>query len=403
MKVLLVNKFFYPKGGAECVFFDTASVLRDKGHKVSFFSMAHPRNLDSEYAKYFVPNVDYERVGFKDIMFSSARILYSFQARRKIGEIIAAEKPDIAHLHNIYHQISPSILHTLKKNNIPIVMTLHDYKLVCGSYLLLAAGKICEACKGGKYYCCFLKKCEKDSRLKSFLDTLEMYLHHKILHIYKLVDVFISPSKFLKLKIEEMGFRGKIIVLPNFINLNDYQPVYGYQEKSIIYVGRLSGEKGIISLARAVKGLGVKLKIIGEGYLDKILRQIVEDEKLKNVELLGYRSGEDLKEEIKKSMFLVLPSEWYENSPRVILEAFALGKPILGAKIGGVSELIKNNETGLTFESGNVKDLRLKISFLIDNPNLIIEMGRNARQLVEREFNQEIYYQKLQEAYAQLN
>jgi len=399
MKILMANKYFYLKGGAECVFLDSAKLLSNKGHKTLFFSMHHLKNLYSAYEKYFVLNVDYEKSGIKNKIDSSIKLLYSLEAKRKAEELIKEEKPDIAHLQNIYHQISPSIIHALKKFHIPIVMTLHDYKMACASYQMLANGRICEACKDRKYYNCFLKKCVKDSKTKSLLNTIEMYLHHKIFHIYDLVDVFISPSMFLKNKVEEMGFKGKIIYLPNFVNLEDYRPQYDWQENSIVYFGRLSKEKGLFTLIEAMKGLNTKLKIIGEGPIKEGLELRVRSLELKNIEFLGYKAGDELKDEIRKSMFVILPSEWYENNPRSIIEGFALGKPAIGARIGGIPELVKDNETGLTFEPWNADDLKRRILQLIENPSEISRMGKNARKMVNEELNPDIHYEKLMEIY----
>lgn len=395
MKILLVNKFFYPKGGGEYNLFRSSDVLKKKGHEVMYFSMQHPRNIKTEYEKYFISNVDYEKSGFLNEIKCSLRLLYSFEAKKNIDKLLRHERPDIAHFHNIYHQISPSIIHSLKKYKVPIVMTLHDYKIVCAAYVLLSGGKICEACKNGKYYNCLLKKCVKDSRLKSTLNTCEMYLHHKILHIYNLIDVFISPSIFLKNKVEEMGFHGKIMHLPTFVNLKEYEQQYHWQENSIVCFGRVSKEKGLFTLIEAMKGLNIKLKIIGEGSVKESLVSKVKSLELKNIDFLGYITVEELKDEIRKSMFVVVPSEWYENNPSSIIEGFALGKPAIGARIGGIPELIKENETGLTFESGNSEDLKAKILLLSKNSAEIERMGQNARKKVEEEFNTDIYYEKL--------
>ena len=234
-----------------------------------------------------------------------------------------------------------------------------------------------------------------------------MYLHHKILRIYDLVDVFISPSRFLKDKLQAMGFKGRIEVLSNFINPADFVPKYEAVEQSICYVGRLSKEKGVATLIEAVKGLDVTLKIIGDGPLRENLElgswsseeKSSNSELQTNIQFLGYKTGDELKDKIKKSMFLVIPSENYENNPRSVIEAFALGKPVVGARIGGIPELIKDHETGLTFEPGNVEDLREKIDYMVNHPDKVIEMGRNARRFVEKELNAEKHYERLMEVY----
>jgi len=361
--------------------------------------MKSSHNLSSKYENYFVSSVDYKKTGFKNRVNISFKLLYSFEAKRKMRQLLIDEKPDIAHLHNIHHQISPSILPVLKEFKIPVIMTLHDYKMCCASYLMIANGSICEACKNGKYYQCLLKKCVKDSRSKSLLNTMEMYLHHNILKIYDLVDIFISPSKFQKAKLEEMGFNKKIIHLSNFVKIEDFVPIYNWEGRSISYFGRLSEEKGIGTLINAVKGLDVKLKLFGDGPIKNDFLSRIKNERLANIDLLGYKTGEELKKEIKKSMFFVIPSECYENNPRSVIESFALGKPVVGSRIGGIPELVKDNETGLTFEPGNSEDLRKKIEYLVNNPNKVIEMGKNARAFAERELNAEIHHNKLMKIY----
>jgi glycosyltransferase involved in cell wall biosynthesis len=290
----------------------------------------------------------------------------------------------------------------LKKFHIPVVMTLRDYKLVCASYNMLVQGKACEACKDGKYYHCFLKGCVKGSKAKSLLNTIEMYLHHKILSIYDIVDIFISPSRFLKTKMGEMGAKGKFVYLPNFVRVDEFQPQYTWNENSIVYFGRLSEEKGLLTLVKAMKDIPeISLKIIGEGPLREHLESGIVKNGIGNIRFLGYKSGEELNAEIRNSMFVVLPSEWYENNPRAIIEGFALGKPAVGSRIGGIPELVRDDETGFTFQAGDPEDLKKKILLLAKNPEKILLMGKRARSFVEQELNPEKHYEKLMEIYKQ--
>lgn len=418
VKILLANKYFYIKGGAENSFFVTANLLKRHGHEINFFSVADPRNIPSEDARCFISGVEYDHPNIFQAAKSAGRLLYSWEARRNLDCLIQDRKPDLAHLNNIYHQISPSILHSLKQKRIPTVMSLRDYKVVCASYSMIASGKICEACKNGRHYQCFLKKCVKNSRIKSLLNVIEMYLHHSILHLYDLVDVYISPSRFLKTKVEEMGFKGKVVYIPNFVEPSDFKPAYAWKEKSICFIGRLSKEKGVATLIEAVKGLDVTLKVIGEGPLRKELEEGARrmeqgtrsGEQLQakrspnsdlptNIRFLGYLSGDALKEEIRNSMFTVIPSEWYENNPRSVIESFALGKPVIGARIGGIPELVQDGQTGWTYEPFNVSDLRDQIIKLVNDPVAIGQMGKHARQFVESELNPEVHYQKLMKVY----
>jgi glycosyltransferase involved in cell wall biosynthesis len=403
MKILLINKFLFPKAGAELSTFATAKLLKSKGHEVMLWGMDHPSNIELPHKEYFASNVDFNTShNFKDNIRIGLNLLYSFEAKDKIKRLISMERPDVVHLNNFAHQISPSILHVFSGFKIPTVMTMRDYKLICPSYAMFFDNKPCEKCRGGRYHQCFVNKCTKNSRLKSLLNSFEMYLHHDILKIYDLIDLYVSPSMFLKNKCEEMGFKKKIVHLPNFVNMEEFSPRYDWSDDSIVYFGRISEEKGLKTLVKAVKGFpGVTLKLIGDGPFKNALDREIKDSDIKNVRFLGAMSGERLKDEIRKSMFVVVPSEWYENNPRSAIEGFALGKSVLGAKIGGIPELVRDNETGMTFESGNAPDLIQKIKYFIDNPDKVLAMGKNSRAFAEKELNSDRHYAGLMEIYKQ--
>lgn len=396
MKVLLVNKFLYNKGGAAICTLNTGELLLSNGHKVIYWGMTHPLNPQYLYKDYFVSYVDLNNPGdIKEKIRITSNLFYSSEAKKKIKKLINIEKPDIVHLNNFAHQISPSILDVFKKFDIPVVMTMHDYKLVCPSYTMLSDGKPCERCRGGRFYWCFLKKCTKNSRLKSLTNTIEMYLHHKILHIYDSIDVFISPSLFLKKKLEDMGFNRKIIHLPNFVEDKGATLPHKTKVNTVLYFGRLSSEKGIKTLIKAVRGMDVKLRILGTGSYEDILKQYIKTERIRNVFFLGYKTGNELTVEIRNALVVVVPSEWYENNPRSVLEAFSLSTPVVGARIGGIPELVKNGQNGLTFEEANSVDLREKLQYVLDNPDRLVDMGKNARRFVEEKFNPEKHYNDL--------
>ena len=400
-KILLVNKFLFPKGGDAISTLTTGKILTAKGHNVIYWGMDHPNNTGYSHQDLFVPWVDYDSPGG---MFEKARsamnILYSFEGKNKISDLLEKIKPDIAHLNNFAHQISPSILDAIKMHNIPTVMTMHDYKMVCPAYSLLVNGRPCEKCKSGHFYQCALNRCTKGSLFKSLVNVVEMYLHHKILRIYDMINIYISPSLFLKHKVKEMGMKGEVVHLPNCVDIELFQPAYEWQDNSIVCLGRLSHEKGLQTLIDAMKDIkNVRLKIIGDGPLKECLQKKVLSEKITNVDFLGYRIGHDLHEEIRRSMFLAIPSECYENNPLSVIEGFALGKPSIGARIGGIPELVRDWETGLTFTSGDVDDLKDKIQLMLDNPDKIIEMGQNARRYVEQELNSEVHYRQLMDIY----
>jgi glycosyltransferase involved in cell wall biosynthesis len=402
MRVLMINKYLFPKGGDAICTLETGRLLEKKGHEVRFWGMDDPRNPDLPLKKLFVRNVDYHQPGgVISRLKMAANLLYSFEAKRKLESVLQTEKPDVVHLHNYAHQISPSILHTIHRHGIPAVATMHDAKLVCTSYLLRCGGRVCDACRLGKYFQCVVKRCVKSSWPKSLLGAAEMYLHHDVLGIYDIIATHIAPSLFMKKKVEEMGFRGDIVHLPNFIDTAAYRSQVGPPLRSIVYVGRLSEEKGLFTLLDAAGHIGdVAVKIIGEGPLMPALRRRVADGGLQHVSFLGYRTGEDLLREIASNAVVVLPSECHENNPRAVLEAFALGKPVIGSRLGGIPELVVDGVTGLTFTAGDAADLSLKINSLIDSPAAVIRWGRNARNLVEEKFNAEVYYQGLLRVYA---
>ncbi|ABW67608.1 glycosyltransferase family 4 protein [Desulfosudis oleivorans] len=401
MKVLLVNKFLFAKGGDAISTLDTGRILEAHGHEVVFWGMDHPDNPPWPFADLFVSHVNYENAGGPGGKARTAmNILYSFEAREKMAALLEKTKPDLVHLNNFAHQLGPSVLDVIKKHGIPTVMTMHDYKMVCPVYTMLCNGRVCEKCKNGRFYHCGLNRCTKGSLFKSMVNVAEMYLHHRMLHIYDKIDLYISPSRFLKNKVEEMGLKGEVAYLPNCVDVSGFVPCFEWREKSIVYVGRLSHEKGVETLIDAVKNIhGVRLKIIGDGPLKANLEEKVKNENIGNVVFLGYRTGQNLHNEIRNSMFLAIPSEWYENSPRVVIEAFALGKPVVGARIGGIPELVQDWETGLTFTSGDVDDLRKKINLMLNSNTRISQLGKNGRAFVVQQAEPTVYYRRLLECY----
>jgi glycosyltransferase involved in cell wall biosynthesis len=267
--------------------------------------------------------------------------------------------------------------------------------MVCPVYTMLARDGICERCGNGRFHQCLLKQCAKGSFFRSLVSTVEMYLHRQLLHTDRIVDLFISPSQFLRDKLVEMGFRGTIRHLPNSIDVSRYSPAYTSDEKSIVYFGRLSAEKGLLTLIDAVDGLPLTCKIIGEGPLRYTLEEQTRQRGIKNLLFLGYMDHEDLRRELSGSMFVVAPSEWYENNPLSVIEAFACGKPVVGARIGGIPELVEHQRSGLLFSPGDVDGLREALMQLLANPDRISDYGRNARARVEEYFSRKRYAEGL--------
>lgn len=402
MKILQVNSFYYNRGGDCTHMFAVTKLLEAYGHTIIPFAMNYPLNFRSDYSKYWSSYIDYREIiksrNLKNAIKVISRSIYSFEAKRCIAQLLDDERPDLVHIHNIMHHITPSILGEIKKKKIPIVWTLHDYTIVCpNSSFLTEKGEVCEACKKRKFFMATVKRCKKNSLAASFVAMLENYMH-RFMNIYRHVDRFIAPSEFLHQKFIEYGMGEKVVTLNNFVNVNSVRPNYS-NDGYCMYIGRLNHIKGVDTLIEAMKKTyEIRLKVVGDGVLLKGFRS----EKVPYVVFEEFKVGKELKNLITNAMFIIVPSEWYENFPYSILEAFVSGKPVIGSRIGGIPELVKDNETGLTFEPGNTEDLRSKIEYLVNNPDKIVEMGKNARKFVERELNAEKYYQRLMEIYEQV-
>ncbi len=409
MKILMIDKFYFVKGGVERYLFELKKLLEKRGHEVIPFSMLHPDNQPTPYSSYFVDHMDFESPDLQKNKWkqlkTALRILYSFHAKKKLGKLIKETKPDIAHLHMIDHQLSPSILHTLKKYKIPSIQTVHQYKLVCPNYRFYIdhRGEICERCLSGNYFHAALNRCHKKSLKASMLLTMEAFLH-KFLGIYKNISRFHVPSQFIGKKIVEGGIPAEKIV-HHFLTLNmDEYPFQDKSEDYFLYYGRLSGEKGLMTLLKAMRRVktGLKLFLVGDGPVREALERFARNHKLETVQFIGYKSGRELKKILAGARFVVVPSEWYENSPFVIYEPFCMGKPVIGASIGGIPEFIRHEKTGLLFEPGDADKLAEYIDLFASNPELCRKYGQNARAFAEENFRPEDHCEWLVKEYEQL-
>ncbi len=385
MRILQVNKFHYIRGGADKYYLDISKQLSEAGHKVANFSMNHPKNIASEYQKYFVSRISFnEKQSFLQKIKLPGRVIYSLEAKKKFKKLVKDFEPEIIHIHNIYHHLSPSILSVARKKKIPVVMHLHDYKLVCPNHTLFVGGKNCRECKPNRYLNCVKKRCLKDSFFASFLVAIEMYIHHTVLKIYKKnISLYITPSNYMKKVCLDFAWDGsKIAVLynpysnelleSNNINSNN-------SEKYILYFGRLGKEKGIDTLINALPATSYSLKVAGGGEEEAELKQKAKSIGA-NVEFLGHKSKSELSALINNAKAIVMPSIWQENMPLSLLEAMSMSKVVIASNIGGYPEIIEHGVNGMLFEPGNFRDLASKINSL-EKTNLE-EMGRVAKQRV---------------------
>lgn len=363
VKILLINKYHFLKGGAERAYFDMARMLEARGHTVAFFSMRHPQNKSTPWERYFIENIEYheeEQEGVRSAwkrLRLAGKILFNFDAKRKLESLLVDFQPDIAHLHNIYHQLSPSLLQALKKHRVPVVMTLHDYKLVSPNYNLFVRGKIWEHTSGVR---CVFDRCVKDSLVKSGVCAAEKWLHG-LWRIYDQVDRFIAPSRFLKEKYHELGFRRNIFFLPNpLLPLASRASPIAPEPRTFLFFGRLSSEKGVDTALEALARLGpeTRLWIAGAGPERLALEALGCTLKLgERVHFFGALEKEALEELKGRAWAVLMPSRWYENLPYALTESLQSGCLVIASDLGGITERIQHGENGFLVPPGDPQAL----------------------------------------------
>lgn len=385
MKVLLANKFFYDKGGAETVFFQERSFLLSSGIQVVDFSMKDDRNAPSPYASYFVKNRSYRdpSIGGLEKLKSGLAFIHSFESVRNISKLIRQEKPDILHCHNIYHQITPSIMWAAKKFGIKIILTLHDYKSICPFYARLCHGKPCDACITGDFFNVVRRRCADGSMARSALMYAEATFQ-QWLGSYECVDRVIAVSKFMADSVTRWRFpKDRVSLLYNGVNPGDYPQADPCGEKPyLLFLGRLSPEKGLMTLGKVQAKTNIRVVVAGTGPLEETLRK-----QFSGLELVGHKSGEALKALVANAAATVLPAEWYENCPMSVLESMAAGKAVIGSRMGGIPELVEHGKTGLLYESGNAEELAQAMRYVLANPDDAAEMGKRGRERVLKNFS----------------
>ncbi len=402
-KILSVNNYHYRRGGSDAVYLSHAGLMESLGWQNGYFAMHHPKNLPTPWSEYFVDEIEFgEQYPIHRKIGMAVKSIYSFEAQRKLSGLLRAFKPDVAHLHCIYHHLSPSILPTLSAAGVPVVMTAHDLKIACPAYKMLNRSGICERCKGGSLTNVIRHRCIRDSLAASAIVAVESALQRAMKAYEKYLNRIIVPSRFFRQKFIEWGLSAeKFVYIPNYINASEYEPSYRAGDY-FLYFGRLAPEKGVGTLLQASRAAGVALKVVGTGPEEKALLELRERIG-SGAEFLGFKSGQELHALVRGARAVVLPSEWYENAPISVLESFALGKPVIGARIGGIPELIDENENGWTFESGSVADLTALITRVAQTSNPDIEaMGRVARTRVEREFSRDQYIESILGLYGRL-
>jgi len=402
MKLLSLNTYHYRRGGADAVFLDHDELFRKLGWETAVLAMQHPRNSISPWSEYFVDELEFGHAynPWKKIVMAS-KVIYSFEARKKLSRLLDKFIPDVAHAHCIYHHLSPSVLSLLHERGIPTVMTAHDLKLACPAYKMLNRNGICERCKHGNLLHVAIHRCVQDSFAVSALVAVES-MAHKLFRLYrKNLDKIIVPSQFFRTKFTEWGWpEEKFVHIPNFVRADEYTPQFKPGDY-FLYFGRLAPEKGVDTLIKAAIQANVRLRIAGTGPDERRLINLAASSP--RIEFMGYCAGEDLKMLLRESRAIVLPSQWYENAPMSILEAYASGKPVIAANIGGIPEMVLEGQTGYLFESGNADELAGRLAHTNGLPDgRIAEIGKQARAYVATAFTPARYTQDMLRLYQSL-
>lgn len=411
MRILQINNYAYLKGGSEKVFLDTISLLRDHGHDVKAFSVidgTEPHTKVDESVSIIPWN---RRQGLSGKVRGVSEFIYNKQIATHLEKIILEFKPDIAHLHIYYGRLSNSIISVLNRCNVPIVQSVHEYRLICPAYTCLNSDmEICEKCSSSRFKMpCVKGRCIKNNLMLSAVAALECFIRDSFFNNVKRFSRFIMVSDFIRNEHIKYfpDIESKSEVLYNFIDLSLYSKFrIGVDAKSnyILYLGRLSKEKGIMTLVETLGRMPDKfLKIAGTGPMkDEILAKIKEMD-LRNVNLEGYVSGESLYRLIAGAKFVVVPSEWYENNPLSVIESFALGTPVIASNIGGIPELVQNGITGYLHTPGNSSELEdciMKATSLSSEQYRI--MVDNCIKFAECKFDSNKHYDSLMKIYKRI-
>jgi len=391
MKILIANKFYYPRGG-DCIYtLQLESLLQSKGHEVAAFAIQHPQNQPNAFQRYFPSEVSYTSETGKNLAKAVLRPLGAIDVRQKFTALLKDFQPDVVHLNNIHTHLSPILAEIAHKKHIRVVWTIHDYKLLCPRYDCLRNGIPCRLCFSNKIN--VLKyKCMKSSLLASALAYLEAVKWNRE-KLEKYTDIFICPSEFMKSQMLAGGFNEKkLIVLPNFVSVRENDLINCKRENYYCYFGRISVEKGIKTLLQVAQQMSYRLKIAGTGPLFNDLKARYASD---TIEFTGYLNWNEVKILIEKARFSVIPSECFENNPLSGIESLYSGTPVLGANIGGIPELIDESRTGLLFESGNKEDLKNKIDAMF---SMVFNYDAIAQE-AQRNYSSDNYYSSLLNIY----
>ncbi len=404
MKIVLVNYRYFISGGPERYYFNIKEILEKNGHEVIPFSIKSTRNQSAgKYEKYFLDIVDDEvyfaqakKKSLRVVLKSFTRMFYSLEARRKFGQMLDDEKPDLVYIMHFHNKMSPSIIDAARKRHIPVIHRISDFQYMCPNALFYNDRiGVCEDCLKGKRISCVKYKCVMNSTVYSGIKMAAKWLHD-VIGVTKKIDAFVVPSEFTLGKLNEYGIpKEKLYHIPTFFNLKEENPKVEYQPY-FLFVGRIEKQKGLMTLIKAFENTNYLLKIIGfsnDGYEDE-LKQYLKG-KHHHIEFLGKKSFEEIIPYLKSCLCSLVPSEWYDNFPNVVLESFAYKKAVIATDFGSLKYMVEDNKTGLTFKYKDIEDLRRKVAYVYENPSEAQRMGEAAYQQLLEQYSPHVHYEKL--------
>ncbi|MGN6635638.1 MAG: glycosyltransferase family 4 protein [Oryzihumus sp.] len=402
MRILHVNKFLYRRGGAEGYMLDVAQLQREQGHEVAFFGMDHPDNdRPQRFGASFPAHVELEPPppGVARLR-AAGRMVWSTSASRGMRDVVRQFRPDVVHCHNVYHQLSPSVLQPLRAAGVPCVMTLHDYKLACPSYQLLDHGRLCDACVTGGLWQAARRRCKDDSLGASALLSLESWVH-RTTGAWSAVDLFISPSQFLAGVMARAGvFPERMRVVNHFVDPGGPGPA-DQPGQGVVFAGRLAPEKGVDTLIEAVARMSTPttLTVAGDGPVRAALEEHAARVAPGRVEFVGRLGKAALQQVVRRSVASVVPSVWHENQPMTVLEAFALAVPVVCTDLGGLPELVRDGVDGAVVPAGDPGALAGALDAMVADPAAAHRMGVAARERMVVEFSPQVHLDRVAGVY----
>lgn len=418
MRIALVNYRYFISGGPERYYFNIKEILEKNGHEVIPFSVKSSRNLPNDYEKYFLDIVD-DEVYFaqakkktpKMILKSFTRMFYSFEAKKKMRQLIREQKPDLVYIMQMHNKISPSIVDAARTEGVPVIHRISDFQYMCPNALFYndKVG-VCEECLKGNRMACVKYKCVLNSPVYSGIKMMAKWLHD-VMKVHKRIDAFVVPSEFTYEKLQEYGIPyERLNHIPTFFNLKEHDPQVEYKP-FVLFVGRIEKQKGLMTLVKAFEAMPYDLRIIGfsnDGYEDELKQYLgTEDNgatygKNKNIEFLGKKSFEEIVPYLKTCLCTTVPSEWYDNFPNALIESYAFKKAVIATDFGSLQYMVKDGETGLKFKYGDLDDFREKIRWMFEHQEEAKQMGEVGYHLVETKYSPDTHYRTLIELMEQV-